>query len=197
MTYEPQVPRPASKQKRGAEAEVVFKGKLFDVWQWQQRLFDGRMATFEMLSRPDTVLILPIRADGQALFVNETQPGTAAMLRTIGGRIEPGELPEQAARRELLEETGLTAGVLRLWSAWQPVNKIDWVVYLFVGHQLAPAQAAAPDAGEEISLRTIPVETLLGSSDAPVLDDNEFLYQLNFARSDALERKRVHALLKP
>jgi len=34
-----------------------------------------------------------------------------------GGRLEPGETPEEAARRELLEETGLTAGDLHLlWS---------------------------------------------------------------------------------
>ena len=42
------------------QAECKFRGELFDVYQWPQKLFDGSMSTFEMLKRDDTVVIVGI-----------------------------------------------------------------------------------------------------------------------------------------
>lgn len=38
-------------------AQHVFEGMIFDVYQWPQKLFDGSEHTFEMLKRPDTVVV--------------------------------------------------------------------------------------------------------------------------------------------
>jgi 8-oxo-dGTP diphosphatase len=41
-----------------------------------------------------------------------------------GGRVEPGETPEAAVRREVLEETGLVAGALKaIWSGPRPYEE--------------------------------------------------------------------------
>lgn len=141
------IDRPKSHQQKPIDAKLVFKGKLFDVWQWEQEQFDGSIKTFELLKRPDTVLILPVLSNKEVILCKEQQPGTKIMFRTIGGRIEKGETPEEAAQRELCEETGFEGTVFRLWDVWQPVNKLDWVVYLFIAHGLIKKTEINLDAG--------------------------------------------------
>ena len=55
-------------------AKLVFKGVIFDVYQWQQELFDGSQATFEALKRPGTVQVIPTVGD-RVLLSYEEQPG--------------------------------------------------------------------------------------------------------------------------
>lgn len=174
--------RPEALQPIPKEAEVAFQGKLFSVLQWDQKLFDGSTTKFEKLRRADTVLVLPVTNDGHLLFGKEQQPGTKPLFRTLGGRIEDGESPEDAARRELKEETGHTADRLHLWDAWHPVNKIDWVVYLFVANGLQRSEASSLDAGERIDLVSVPVDDVFSRNSSIEFDDMEF----NLKRFEAI-----------
>lgn len=75
------IKRPASKQPIPQTAKRVFEGKLFDVYQWDQELFDGKTITFEKLKRPDTVNVIPITTDGQIVISEQEQTGTANRSR--------------------------------------------------------------------------------------------------------------------
>ncbi|MCE8031754.1 MAG: NUDIX hydrolase [Halomonas sp.] len=53
----------------------------------------------------------------RVLTIRRRNPPNAGMLALPGGRLEPGETLFEAARRELYEETGLTAGPERVLTA--------------------------------------------------------------------------------
>ena len=52
--------------------------------------------------------VLPVSPDGEVLLLHDQDPTYPGVLRwgTIGGALDPGETHEQAAVRELYEETG-------------------------------------------------------------------------------------------
>lgn len=147
--------RPKSKHPLPKKAKRVFKGIIFDVYQWQQQLFDGSHATFEKLKRPDTVNILPITQDKKIILTKQHQPGHQPFIGSAGGRIDPGEAPLAAAKRELLEETGYKAKQWILWDVVQPIPKIDWAIYTFIAKQCSKVAQISLDAGEKISLNRV------------------------------------------
>ena len=66
-------------------AKRVFQGVIFDVYQWQQELFDGSIETFEALRRPNTLMVIPTMGD-TILLAEEVQPGKGRFLSLFGGR---------------------------------------------------------------------------------------------------------------
>jgi ADP-ribose pyrophosphatase len=130
----------------------VFKGEIFDVYQWQQEMFDGSFETFEMLKRPDTVKIIAVK-DNKIVICEEKQPHTQIFFDTPSGRHDiESESELDGAKRELLEETGMTFKTWKLIAVEQPHTKIDWFVYTFLAADFINQTEQDLDAGEKITV---------------------------------------------
>jgi 8-oxo-dGTP pyrophosphatase MutT (NUDIX family) len=133
------------------EAVCVFNGKLFDVFQWKQSMFDGSTATFERVRRPHTVQLIAVTEDKKIILVKERQPDMdGPVVGLPGGRIDGKELPEVAALRELEEETGYHSDTCALWLEERPVSKMDWTIYTYIAKDCKKINAPSLDGGEEI-----------------------------------------------
>jgi len=148
-------PRPQSNQPLPEHAKLVFKGEMFDVYQWEQVMYDGTTKVFEKLKRPDTVIVIPVLDDERIMLTREEQPGKKPFIGTCGGRVDSGEDALDAAKREFLEETGYEATDYILWKAIQPVSKIDWAIYFFIAKGCKQVANQSLDGGEKIEPFTV------------------------------------------
>ena len=170
--------RPSPEQPIPANAKLVFRGKLFDVYQWRQRMFDGSYQTFEKLKRVDTVMVVPTTSQGKIILIDEEQPGRGSFLSAVGGRVEQGESVLDTAKRELLEETGHEAYEFSLWDAVQPVSKIDWAVYTFIAKGSTKVSDPKPDAGEKITPRFVSFDEFINLVSESEFRDREITLKL-------------------
>ncbi len=142
------------------QAKRVFQGIIFDVYQWQQKMFDGSEATFEMLKRPNTVQVIAARGES-ILIGEEEQPNYAKCLTLFGGRVEAGETELNAAKRELLEEAGLASEDWMLYRMDEPVLKLDWQIHTFIARDCRTVADQQLDSGERISIKEVSFDAFI------------------------------------
>ena len=191
------IKRPESRQQMPEDATLVFKGKLFDVYQWQQQMYDGTYQTFEKLKRPDTVVVFAVLDDGSILLTKQEQPGKSLFIGAAGGRVDEGEEIEEAAARELLEETGYRATELILWHSEQPVSKIDWAVDTFIAKGLEKVDEQRLDAGEKITLHPVTFDEFIDTALRNEFTEREIVKYIYEAKIDKQKLEELRELFRP
>jgi lipoyl(octanoyl) transferase len=102
------------------EAELASRGLAVPPASEVEDLLAGHVATALERKRADaagadlrTVSVVPVGDDGRVLLLRRSA-ARGGFWQQVTGRIEPGETPDEAARRELREETGTDAAVVPL-----------------------------------------------------------------------------------
>jgi len=129
--------------------------------------------------------------DGRLLLVRGADTGTWQM---IGGAVEPGESPSDAARRETAEETGLEVslsgiraviGGSRFQHTYPNGDRVAFVSTVFDGRIVSGTPA--PDHDETTQVAWFdPAELVAGARDAPGSPLDESLPELALAILDAV-----------
>jgi 8-oxo-dGTP pyrophosphatase MutT (NUDIX family) len=146
-------------------SEKLFETPYFVLRSDRLRLPDGVIKDpYYVIERPDAAIIFPLTKEGEVILVRQFRPPLERMeLGLPAGLVEPGEKPEAAARRELLEETGYAGG------EWEPLGSLasspslkdNWA-YLFLARGVEETSAPDPDEHELVEVVRVSVEDILG-----------------------------------
>ena len=176
------------------QAQMVFKGQIFETWQWEQQLYDGSTAVFERLKRTNTAEVIAVVGD-KICVQRQEQPGYGEFLSLPGGRCDAGEELLPAAKRELLEETGYASNNWELFKEYQPYSKIIWTIGVFIAHNCAFAQEPQLDGGEKITNQLLTFDEFLQLPDEPAFRNMALVTDLLRARYENQKREALRALL--
>lgn len=145
------------------ESTPVFEHRWYRLLRERVSLPSGaELDDYFVSDREDVAIVFAVTKDGQALLVRQYKQGARELMTEVpAGFFHQDEDPLEAAQRELLEETGFSAGK---WTLLQVTRdnptKDNNRFYLFLAEDCEPVAHAEWDATEEIELLACPVGDL-------------------------------------
>jgi ADP-ribose pyrophosphatase len=158
---------------RTLSSERAYDGRLIHVRRDDVRIASGRETVREVVEHPGSVAILPVTADPEVILVQHYRHAVGqSLLELPAGTLDkPGESPADAARRELLEETGFRTGTLTKLMSFFPTagySSERITLFLATGCERAPDFAMTDEITQVVPIPLDRVHALLAPGPSQV-----------------------------
>jgi ADP-ribose pyrophosphatase len=172
------------------KSEIIYPGRAFTIRRDTLRLPDGHETRLDIVEHIGSVIIVPMDADGNILFVRQYRHAAGLdLLELPAGTLDDGEAPEACAHREIREETGMAAGKLEYLGGFYlaPGYSTEFMhVYLATDLHSDPLEA---DADEFLSVENIPLAEALELAENGGIPDAKSLAAFFLGKSHLVELK--------
>jgi ADP-ribose pyrophosphatase len=134
---------------------------------------NGATIEYGVLESDGFAAVVPLTQEGGVVLVRQwRQPLQSFTLELPSGAVDAGEKPEEAAERELIEETGFrAAGLVRLASVHTSTGRTTEVCHLFRCRALREAGGPRPEPTEFIQVVEMPFEEAIAEVEAGAITD--------------------------
>ena len=166
------------------ESKEIFNGRVIRVTLDKVQLEDGTTSTREVVHHHGGACVLPVDADGNVTMVRQFRYARGEELWELpAGKLEAGEDPFEAAKRELSEECGLTADTYtELGVVYPTVGYDSERIYLWAAEGLHTVGQHL-DAGEFLDVVKMPFAQALGLvMDGTIKDSKTQVALLKYAQ---------------
>lgn len=145
-------------KERTVKVNYVYEGKIVNLRCDEAALPDGRPCKREMVEHPGGASVLCVYEGKIALVRQFRYAYQEELLEIPAGKLERGEDPVRAAKRELEEETGLVAGELTpLFTLYPTPGYTNEKIYIYEASGVTAGRQHL-DEGEFLNVVFLPVE---------------------------------------
>ena len=172
-------------------SELIFDGRLLKVYRDEVELINGETSVREFVHHPGGVAVVALDGEGNVCLERQFRyPYHKVVTEIPAGKLEPGEDPFEAIRRELQEEIGATA------DRWDPLGYVmpsvgytDEMLYLYFARGLTFGERHWDDDECLETLKLPFAEALAMALDGRINDAKTVCALL---RADAKMREETH-----
>ena len=145
--------------EKPVKQDYIYKGKIINVRVDDALLPNGTTAKREVVEHPGGVCVAALTENEELLFVEQFRyPYFENVLELPAGKLEYGEDPFEAGKRELKEETGATAkNYVSLGELYPTPGYCGEIIHMYLARELDFGEQKLDD-DEFLELKRIPLK---------------------------------------